>query len=153
MIVSGIMMLPRMDCRKGAVRAAGEAKTTRTPLSASATPTIRNCHCGKRRSSMLIFPNTAENNVAAPKITTKEKDAELSTKYGSIAPELLLTFPLSRSDSLVQFGFFSPDAVPTHSGREMFCPTCPITDTAAKKTFKITKRITLWRRKNTTEFP
>jgi len=90
-MVSGIRKFPRMACRNGAVLFGMDAKTTNTPFRASKNPIRKNCHCGKVRSSLVMYLDPvkaltiAVTIVASANITTKENDAKLKTKYGSIS--------------------------------------------------------------------
>ena len=98
-IVNGIKKFPSMACKNGAVLLGGAEYTTNMPLSASKNPIRNSCHCGNLRSSTVTAPNAADTSDKTPNITTKEKDAELKTKNGSmLGPSVpLITFELSDS--------------------------------------------------------
>ncbi len=134
------MKLPRMACRKGAVRIGGDANTTKTPFKASKTPINTSCHCGKRMSSFCVMKlntcspfrvfatswSTIKTAVIDPKITTNDIDAKLRTKKGSIvgiydeAEPLLLLLLLFSAEMLVQFGSPSEPVAPVQRGRDTF---------------------------------
>lgn len=145
-IVSGIRKLPRIACRKGAVLLGMEAKTTNTPFRASKSPMRRNCHWGNFRSSFVMYPlpvitlTTAATRVARPNITTKEKDAKLRTKYGSMLPVACVPLLFSPVDAL-QFS----TAEPVHRGRLTFCPVWPNTARAANRKLNKCRSIALSR--------
>lgn len=99
-----------MACRKGAVLAEGEEYTTRNPLRASKKPMRNSCHCGNRRSFTVTDLNSADTNVRTPNTTTKEKEAELKTKNGSMLGPSLPFPPVLLEEFEEEFDLFGVPA-------------------------------------------
>ena len=103
----------------------------------------KSCHCGNRRSSRVTAPNAADTSVRTPNITTNEKEAELSTKNGSmlspspVVPLVLLDEleSLETCPAWLSSCWQEAVAAVAQRGRVTFCPTWPEIASAANSTF------------------